>query len=211
MVIALMEVLPSLLSVFAGIICGIVYKYIINHREHSLYRSKLALAVLVICIGMVGIILSGIQALLPTPSEDDISTRITRITNSLTEIASEISSIQGELETRIETVEALKKEAEIAQDVISLTDEQVNAIQSKLNQELESSSLKNTIITILVSAFFFVLGLALPAITTFFKGKQDKPASNVSVLSDEQLNQMIDQIAEKTKERLKEDTGIRGE
>lgn len=66
-------------------------------------------------------------------------------------------------------MEKLKEEAEIAENMISLTEEQVNAIQTKLNQELEMSSKKGLISSFLVSAIFFVAGLTVNPISKFLK------------------------------------------
>lgn len=80
----------------------------------------------------------------PIRQEDILSDRISEISSTLAETSKELSDIQEELETRIEYVQNLKKEAEIAENVISLSEEQVNAIQAKINQELEANSEKNT-------------------------------------------------------------------
>ena len=77
---------------------------------------------------------------LVSSSPDDISDNINIIADSLVEASEELSSIQQALEARVEFVEDLKKQAEIAENVISLSEEQVNAVQAKINQELEASS-----------------------------------------------------------------------
>lgn len=107
-------------------------------------------------------------------TDDDISKKISEISSSLNKTSTELNNIQQQLEARIEYVENLKKEAEIAENVISLSEEQVNAVQSKINQELNASNGKNTMITFLISALFFALGLVVQPIINFFKQKNGK-------------------------------------
>lgn len=116
-------------------------------------------------------------------SNEDISTRIEKISNNLEEVSSELLNIQKELEDRIEYVENLKKEAEIAENVISLSNEQVNAIQAKLSQEIETNSGKNFFQSISISAFFFVLGLIIQPILKAIKKRFGKKSSNNTSIS----------------------------
>lgn len=119
----------------------------------------------------------------PKKSNEDISTRIEKISNNLAEASSELSNIQEELEARIEYVENLKKEAEIAENLISMTDEQVNAVQAKINQELNASSGKSFFQSIAISAFFFALGLIIQPISKTIKKKFGKKTKNDSSTS----------------------------
>ncbi|MDE6661979.1 MAG: hypothetical protein K2K46_01425 [Lachnospiraceae bacterium] len=112
------------------------------------------------------------------PDNTDISIKIENISHNLAEASSELSDIQKELEGRIEYVESLKKEAEIAENVISLSDEQVNAIQAKLNQEFEASSGKSFFQSIFISAVFFVLGLIIQPIFKAIKKRFGKKYRN---------------------------------
>ena len=106
-----------------------------------------------------------------TANNDELSEKINTISSNLKETATELTNVQQQLESRIEYVENLKEEAEIAENVISLSEEQVNAVQSKINQELNANSGKNTMITFLISALFFALGLIVQPIVNFFKRK----------------------------------------
>lgn len=118
----------------------------------------------------------------------DISSRIENISQGLAESSAELSNIQKELEERIQYVEELKAEAEIAENVISLTDEQLNAVQAKLNQQLEASSTKGMIQNILVAAFFFVLGYIVQLILNWNKRKNSRTAENRDVTSHTQYS-----------------------
>ena len=118
----------------------------------------------------------------PLYNGDGTDSKITTISEELSMSSNELMRIQKELESRIETVQELKKEAEIAENVISLSAEQVNAIQVKLNQELEQSNKKNTLTTIIVSAVFFGLGLIVNPIYSMIKKKISKSEYEVENL-----------------------------
>ena len=111
--------------------------------------------------------------------------------------SAELENIQQELEERIKFVEELKKEAEIAENVISLTDEQVNAVQEKLNEELEANSNQGLIQNIIISTFFFGLGLVIQPIINLMKRKSSKENENNieetqhEKYSDEEIEQAI--------------------
>ena len=127
---------------------------------------------MVLCVLCVYSIIS-LRAM-PTTDADDLTSKITTISEELSISSNELISIQKELENRIATVQDLKREAEIAENVISLSAEQVNAIQAKLNQELEQSNKKNTFTTIVISAVFFGLGFIVTPIYNLFKKKKSK-------------------------------------
>lgn len=114
-----------------------------------------------------------------TPSSsDDISDNINIIAGNLAEVSKELSSMQNALEARIKFVEDLKEQAEIAENVISLSEEQVNAVQAKLSQELEESSGKDILISILINIFFLTLGLVLPQIIKCIKCRKSTDNGN---------------------------------
>lgn len=108
-----------------------------------------------------------------------LSTRIEEIADNLAASSQELTQIQEELEGRIATVEELKKEAEIAESTISLTEDQVNAIRANLNYELESSSFKSNLTSFGINGFFFLLGLALQPFLRFIKRKRSKDGPEV--------------------------------
>lgn len=128
-------------------------------------------------------------------SELDISTRIKKISQDISNLSNELSLIQIELENRIELVENLKKEAEIAENVINLSSEQVDAIQAKLNQELNSSGNKTLAQSILISGTFFILGIITPYTITFFKRKvtEHNEPDGENILLDKYSNEEIEQ------------------
>ena len=81
----------------------------------------------------------------------------------------ELDLLQKELGQRIELVEKLKKEADQAEQIISMTEEQVNAFKNTLNQELKKESKKSFWQGVLVNFIFFILtGLRNADPYTFF-------------------------------------------
>lgn len=166
------------------------------------YRRKRNTVILFWCEVVILCSLAAVFILvtqIPTDNIDDtdISTRIEKISQDLAESSSQLSNIQRELEERIQYVEELKAEAEVAENVISMTEEQVSAVQAKLNQELESSSTKGMIQSILIGAFFFVLGYIVQPIHNWFKRKIGKITENNAAIpstqySAEEIERAID-------------------
>lgn len=134
---------------------------------------------------------------------DGLSARIETISKDLEKSAKELDAIQEQLESRISTVEELKKEAEIAESVLSLSEEQVNAVQAKLNQELEASSGKSFWVNVLISAFFFTLGLVVTPVFNFIrrrlqKAPPQKPIADRNGLTEEEVekfHRLLDELA----------------
>lgn len=128
--------------------------------------------------------------------DKDISKKVATISNNLKETATELTNIQNQLEARIEYVENLKREAEIAENVISLSEEQVNAVQSKINQELNASSSKGTLMSFLISALFFALGLIVQPTINFFRRKNNKyinKSNETNQLNKEELLNLLNE------------------
>lgn len=90
--------------------------------------------------------------------EEDITDRIKSVTDILSNSMTELDLLQKELGQRIELVEKLKKEADQAEQIISMTEEQVNAFKNTLNQELKKESKKSFWQGVLVNFIFFILG-----------------------------------------------------
>ena len=90
--------------------------------------------------------------------EVDISDRIKSVTDVLSNSMNELDSLQKELEQRIELVDKLKAEADQAEQIISMTEEQVNAIRKTLNQELQKEGKKSFWQGVAVNFVFFLLG-----------------------------------------------------
>ena len=120
------------------------------------------------------------------------------ISNNLQEISQELSELQKELEARIEYIEHLKEEAQIAESVISLSQDQVNAIQAQLNQELESNSGRDIMINVVTGTIFYILGVVPPMIINKIKNKKSTQKQTTTnntekcMYSAEEVFEMID-------------------
>lgn len=178
------------------------------------YIKRRTIKMLMICFEFMIVISYTNLFFVNTNSTDntDISTRIENISQDLASSSTELSIIQQELEERIKYVEDLKVEAEIAENVISLTDEQVNAVQAKLNQELEANSTKGMVQNILVATFFFVLGYIVQSIPNWIKRKTGRTTGNKDVTphtqySAEEIEQAIMLLSTiKQKEKFSEES-----
>lgn len=88
----------------------------------------------------------------------DISDRIKTVTDVLSKSMNDLESLQKELEQRIKLVDKLKAEADQAEQIISMTEEQVTAIRKALNQELQKEGKKSFWQGVAVNFVFFILG-----------------------------------------------------
>jgi Holliday junction resolvase-like predicted endonuclease len=94
----------------------------------------------------------------------DLAKRIEIASENLRNTSSELDLIQRELEKRIEFVEKLNEEAKNAEAMINLSKEQVDAIRSTLNTELNKNNTRNFWTTFSMSFFFLILGSAITII-----------------------------------------------
>lgn len=103
-----------------------------------------------------------IYALEIIPPEQDIRTRLQTISESLSGYTEELEDIQSELEARIEYVNELEKEAATAESILELSADQLDAIHSMLNEELDANTKKNQFSNILQNSFFCIVGMVVP-------------------------------------------------
>lgn len=90
--------------------------------------------------------------------ENDITSRIKDVSTVFEKSVQELGELQTELEERVKMVEKLKEEAEQAETIISLTEEQVKAVRITLNSELQKEGRKSFWQGVTVNFIFFVLG-----------------------------------------------------
>lgn len=174
------------LSIPVAAIACYVLLYFFEKKKGILYKY-LQIIMPVILASLIALLLALYPMHNESVQEKDISERISTISNSLQTTSQELSNIQKELETRIEYVEELKEEASIAENFISLTEEQVNAVRAKINQEFTANSWKSTIISILINAFFFSLGFLVKPLIGIFRIKTSSQNKNISTdTSDEE-------------------------
>lgn len=123
----------------------------------------------------------------------EISDRIENLFNTLSDASTEILTIQQELEARIDYVENLKQEAEIAENMISLSEAQVNAVQAKLSQQLEASNNISFIQSFIPGAIYFILGsIFTPLISLLIsKFRKNTTAENIPSAFDGYSNDEI--------------------
>lgn len=95
--------------------------------------------------------------------EDDITSRIKDVSTVLENSVQELGELQTELEERVKMVEKLKEEAET---IISLTEEQVKAVRTTLNNELQKEGRKSFWQGVIVNFVFFVLGAIVSCIVS---------------------------------------------
>lgn len=122
-----------------------------------------AMAIITLIITILGTCVSYLQFReAHTSKETDISARLKLITESLSQDADELRSIETELENRIAYVQELKSQAELAESVLNVSETQLNAIHSMIKEELESNNQKNAVPTILNNSFFCIVGMVVP-------------------------------------------------
>lgn len=123
-------------------------------------------------------------------TNDDISTRIQVISEDLLSLSSELSSIQNDLEQRINFVAYLKKETETAENLLSLSSEQLEAIRTEWEQTIDLNSKKSLGQNLIINLTFFILGLIIPTIRNSLK----KETNNKSVqVNEDMLKKIIQQ------------------
>lgn len=99
---------------------------------------------------------------------DDLSTKIENASKHLLTASEELSNLQIELSNRIKIVNQLKEDAKVAENIISLNKDQVEAIKTALNIELKKDSKRNFWLSFSIGLFFFILGAAASYIISKF-------------------------------------------
>lgn len=97
----------------------------------------------------------------------DISVKIEKVSKTLSNSSAELSNLQQELEEKIQLVNDLNMKANQAQNLLSLSADQIEAIKTMLNQETQKENRANFWKSVLVNFIFFVLG----AITSYIISK----------------------------------------
>jgi len=129
-------------------------------------------------------------------NNNDLRLRIESLTTTLQDCSTELLEIENLLVARIQYVDDLKQEAEVAENIASISSEQVAAIQAKLSEELNANNSKNFIPNILNNLLFCILGAVfLPLLTYLWSKLKKEPAqeseSNPTTYSDEEIAQAI--------------------
>lgn len=193
-----MVIIAFVISIFVTVCKKISNDFLESNPQINHSKREYVITFLLTCF--LSILIFTLTTFLPSSQstkENDISIKIERISSNLAEASDELSDIQKELEKRIEFVETLKEEAEIAENVISLSEEQVNAVQSKLNDELNANNAKGLLQDILIGISSAILGALIPVLFNYIKKKrnmqnEDKTeATHLNKYSDDEIEQII--------------------
>ena len=134
-----------------------------NNNKRTLF---LKLLIYVSTVLIFSAIFSLITFLISNQQNDtiELSSQIEAISASLKETSIELSLIQKELELRVEFVEQLKKDAEIAEAVVNLSQEQIDSVRNLLNIEVNKNNSRNFWVNLLIT----LAGVIIGSIFTFF-------------------------------------------
>ena len=75
--------------------------------------------------------------------EPDISEKIEKVSTVLSQSSGELANLQKELEGKLAFVNKLNEEANQAQNLLSLSHDQIEAIKTMLNQETQKENKSN--------------------------------------------------------------------
>ncbi|MCP3703678.1 MAG: hypothetical protein GY954_12220 [Alteromonas sp.] len=120
--------------------------------------------------GVIGAISSFIAALAQRKKtkEDDLESKINRLTSALSDSANLINHIQGEIESRHKLVEKLKADHEHYENLVKLKESEVEAVAQLLRGELQKESKNSFIKSIAANFIFFVLGSAVSLAVAYY-------------------------------------------
>lgn len=90
--------------------------------------------------------------------EPGISQRIKRVAEVLSDSSADLINLQQELQEKVQFVNDLNMKANQAQNLLSLSQDQLDAIKLMLNHETRKESKINFWKSVLVNFVFFVLG-----------------------------------------------------
>jgi len=166
--------ISMLIAIASSGIAGIVTFFFNTYKKSSKTKKMyvessaktLVISIIVAILGAVASIVSYFTVLSPsTTKPEDLSTRIETVSSQLKNSAAELSRIQLELEQRITLVDQLKAEAENAEAMISMSEEQVNAIRVALGDEINRNETRNFWISFFQNVFFLALGSIITFLT----------------------------------------------
>ncbi len=125
-------------------------------NEFLVQMVSVLLAGMGVSVWLTDIILRLIQK--GKQSEPDISEKIEKVSTVLSQSSGELANLQKELEGKLAFVNKLNEEANQAQNLLSLSHDQIEAIKTMLNQETQKENKSNFWKSVLVNFIFFVLG-----------------------------------------------------
>ena len=91
--------------------------------------------------------------------EKSTSEKIDRLSNILKKASSEIEELEDEVNRKSQRLKELDEHSKRLETLLSLKEEQVEAIRQELRTTLKENNRSNRFWTILIGAFWFVFGL----------------------------------------------------
>ena len=125
--------------------------------------SNIVIAFVFTLAALINFIVSKFTERKELKKKEDIASKIKTISGALNQSAKDLIEMQEALEKRIAFVEDLNAQAQKAERIASLNQEQVNAVNDILNASLKKEGRRNFWQGVLVNFIYFVLG----AVTSF--------------------------------------------
>jgi peptidoglycan hydrolase CwlO-like protein len=97
----------------------------------------------------------------------ETSEKIDDLANVLKKASSEIITLEQEVSAKSKKLQELNQHSKQLEDLLSLKQEQVEAIKAQLKTTLTENTRKNRIWTIVIGAIWFVLGVIVRSIFRF--------------------------------------------
>jgi peptidoglycan hydrolase CwlO-like protein len=109
--------------------------------------------------GIIGLIFSGIGLRRNKRRENKTSEKIDHLSKILKDASSEIEALEDEVKTKSKRLQELDEHSKRLETLLSLKEEQVEAIRQELRTTLKENNRSNRIWTVLIGAFWFLFGL----------------------------------------------------
>ena len=120
-----------------------------------------------ILLGIVGAIVSYYFSKRSAKNEEKTSVRIDRLSSVLKKASSEIEELENEVKNKSKRLQELDDHSKRLEGLLSLKEEQVEAIRQELRATLKENSRSSRIWTILIGAIWFIVGIAVRGILGF--------------------------------------------
>ena len=101
-----------------------------------------------------------------TKADNDIAAKISSVSNTLSKSSTELSVLQQDLQKRIDFVKDLEVKAREAENIASLSQEQVDAVNSLLNSSIKKESRSTFWRGALINFIFFIAGAIISLLIT---------------------------------------------
>lgn len=102
------------------------------------------------------------------PSEGSLESKLERLSTSMGEAVALMEQVSAELAARKETVERLNAEADHAQSIISLTQEQKEAVAKVVRTEVVTEGKRSSRMSFWVGLLYFAAGALITVAVTMF-------------------------------------------